>query len=170
MVLATFTHLPEEKQTRVLKALLNEFSHYPLAEAQVARIVKDAGIARGAFYKYFEDLPAAYQYLFGTTMKAIHVFIPQNPDIEHPEQYIKTIRDFFTAATNQNYLKLFQMHYRYNETSLGAEASELADDAHAPRRWAIMTLFHQTVHDIILDPDHLDKRLAQLRIVLQQHP
>ena len=48
MVLATFQHLDQTKQQRVLAALVTEFSQHPLAQAQVARIVKQADIARGA--------------------------------------------------------------------------------------------------------------------------
>ena len=54
MVSETFINLSDEKKQKIAQALLKEFSTYPLAKAQVARIVKDAGIARGAFYKYFE--------------------------------------------------------------------------------------------------------------------
>lgn len=72
MPTATFKHLPTEKRQRVDRSLLNEFSQHPLATAQVSRIVKDAGIARGAFYKYFQDLPDAYLYLYQKAMKQVH--------------------------------------------------------------------------------------------------
>ncbi|CAM3053531.1 hypothetical protein LEBU106379_03915 [Lentilactobacillus buchneri] len=49
MVSTTFTNLSDEKQTKIRKALLKEFTDQPLATAQVAPIVKTAGIARGAF-------------------------------------------------------------------------------------------------------------------------
>lgn len=42
----TFLNLKPEKQARIYAALLTEFSAYPLAKAQVARIVKEAQIAR----------------------------------------------------------------------------------------------------------------------------
>ena len=69
MVSTTFTHLSNEKQTKIRQALLKEFSEQPLAIAQVAPIVKTAGIARGAFYKYFDDLIDAYKYLYGIAMQ-----------------------------------------------------------------------------------------------------
>ena len=47
---STFENLPEAKKQRVWRALLNEFSQHDLADAQVARVVKNAEIARGAFY------------------------------------------------------------------------------------------------------------------------
>ena len=51
MVSQTFKNLAPLKKERITAALLTEFSTYPLKDAQVARIVKDAQIARGAFYK-----------------------------------------------------------------------------------------------------------------------
>ena len=62
MVKQTFFNLPDEKKQRVTTALLHEFSNHPLPDAQVARIVTEAEIARGAFYKYFDDLTDAYAY------------------------------------------------------------------------------------------------------------
>ncbi|WP_054648511.1 TetR family transcriptional regulator [Lacticaseibacillus pantheris] len=72
MVLSTFNHIAVDKQTRVRNALLHEFVEHPLAEAQVARIVQEAEIARGAFYKYFTDLTDAYNYTFAFVMGAVH--------------------------------------------------------------------------------------------------
>ncbi|WWL93967.1 hypothetical protein V6R94_10640 [Pediococcus acidilactici] len=45
----TLVKLKPTKKAAIETALLSEFSRYPVAEAQVARIVKDAGISRGAF-------------------------------------------------------------------------------------------------------------------------
>lgn len=45
----TFENLPQSKQALVRQALLEEFSNHDLADAQVARIVKNAQIARGPF-------------------------------------------------------------------------------------------------------------------------
>ena len=64
MVKQTFLNLPEEKRQRVTDAVFHEFSNYALTDAQVARIVKEANIARGAFYKYFDDLTDAYLYVY----------------------------------------------------------------------------------------------------------
>ena len=49
MVKSTFLNLPEVKKARITEVLLEEFSTYPLTDAKVSRIVKDAEIARGAF-------------------------------------------------------------------------------------------------------------------------
>jgi AcrR family transcriptional regulator len=68
MVKATFTRLPKEKQERIYKQMLIEFSRYPLGKAKVAHIVEGADIARGSFYKYFDDLTDAYRYTLGRVL------------------------------------------------------------------------------------------------------
>ncbi|MDT7013413.1 TetR/AcrR family transcriptional regulator [Levilactobacillus namurensis] len=76
MPTTTFDHLTAPKRDRITAALLTEFSAHSLATAQVARIVKQADIARGAFYKYFADLTDAYQYLYGLALDQIHQAVP----------------------------------------------------------------------------------------------
>ena len=88
MVSETFINLSDEKKQKIAQALLKEFSTYPLAKAQVARIVKDAGIARGAFYKYFEDLKDAYGYLYSLAMKEVHMGPPTRLKEFDPEFFL----------------------------------------------------------------------------------
>ncbi|MBA1434384.1 TetR/AcrR family transcriptional regulator [Bombilactobacillus bombi] len=72
MVSTTFLNLKDDKRQRIMRALLTEFSHYPLPQAQVARIVEQAQIARGSFYKYFTDLIDAYVYVLRKALVQIH--------------------------------------------------------------------------------------------------
>ncbi|KRN21876.1 TetR family transcriptional regulator [Lacticaseibacillus camelliae DSM 22697 = JCM 13995] len=165
MVLPTFEHLDEEKQARIRQALLNEFSHYSLADAQVARIVKDAGIARGAFYKYFTDLTDAYRYLFGIAMREIHQGMPKRPTAGNVDEYIAALRQFIETTSQCEYRDLIQQHFRYNEGYLGETPTRLIPGGDA-KQWAFTVLYHQTVKDIMLAPDTAEARIAQLRIAL----
>lgn len=76
----TFTNLDGERQSQIMTAALDEFSSYTYAEASTNRICKNAGIAKGSFYQYFEDKLDLYVYLltqsagvkmaiFGETLK-----------------------------------------------------------------------------------------------------
>jgi len=76
----TFNNLDSERQTQIMTAVLDEFSDYTYAEASTNRICKNAGIAKGSFYQYFEDKLDVYVYLltqstgvkmavFGETLK-----------------------------------------------------------------------------------------------------
>ena len=100
MVKATFENLSKDKKDRVTEALLKEFSAHTLASTQVARIVKEAGIARGAFYKYFEDLTDAYQYLFKLVMRDLHTGLTGRMGADELYQMTK---DFVTKATGSQY-------------------------------------------------------------------
>ena len=66
MPTATFTKLPTEKQERVLQASAKEFGIRNVREANLANIVKDAGIARGSLYQYFIDKDDLYVYVYDT--------------------------------------------------------------------------------------------------------
>ncbi|WP_428911515.1 TetR/AcrR family transcriptional regulator [Niallia sp. Krafla_26] len=59
----TFFNLPEEKRQHLIDVAQKEFSQVPLMKASVANIIKMAGIPRGSFYQYFENLEDLYNYL-----------------------------------------------------------------------------------------------------------
>ena len=166
MVHATFTRLPAAIQARVQAALLAEFSQHPLQTAQVARIVDQAGIARGAFYKYFDDLTDAYQFVFQAALTTIHQGLPAQPSATNTAAFVASIQAFVAQTDATGYRALITMHYRYNEGFLGATPSALGTGPDAATRWAVTTLYHQTVRDILLDPSTTTARLAQLQAVL----
>jgi AcrR family transcriptional regulator len=59
----TFFNLPEDKRLNLIQAAEKEFSQVPLMKASVANIIKLAGIPRGSFYQYFENIEDLYTYL-----------------------------------------------------------------------------------------------------------
>jgi len=62
----TFLNLPREKQERIIEAAIKAFAEEGL-QVDVATVVRKAGIARGSFYQYFEDMDD----LFGLVLDAI---------------------------------------------------------------------------------------------------
>lgn len=59
----TFINLPIERQSRIETILLDIFSEKHLSRVNVSEIVEKMQMSRGSFYKYFEDLEDAYQYI-----------------------------------------------------------------------------------------------------------
>jgi AcrR family transcriptional regulator len=59
----TFFNLPEDKRLNLIQAAEKEFSQVPLMKASVANIIKLAGIPRGSFDQYFENIEDLYTYL-----------------------------------------------------------------------------------------------------------
>ncbi|KRM87203.1 TetR/AcrR family transcriptional regulator [Lacticaseibacillus thailandensis] len=166
MVLSTFDHIPAAKQARVRAALMDEFTHHPLAEAQVARIVQSAGIARGAFYKYFADLTDAYQYVFADVMRVIHSGVPRQVTSHNGADYVAAVRHFVEAVDTHGYRAFITMYYRHNESVVGVRPTRILEGDDGPRRWAVAVLCHQTVRDVLLDPDQAEARLTQLQQAL----
>lgn len=70
MPTATFLHLPEDKQSRLMDAASREFSEKPFNEASINKIIQEAGIPRGSFYMYFQDKEDLFRYL-------VHGYIEQ---------------------------------------------------------------------------------------------
>ena len=51
----TFTNLPEEKRRHFLNIAIKEFAEHPYNTASISEIVRQAGIAKGSVYQYFEN-------------------------------------------------------------------------------------------------------------------
>lgn len=75
MAKQTFMNLPEDKKNKIVKSIKKEFSRVALKDALVSNIVKEAGIPRGSFYQYFEDIEDAYYYLIDEYSKNIKKFL-----------------------------------------------------------------------------------------------
>lgn len=75
MAKQTFLNLSDEKKERVLNALKKEFGRVALKDALVSNIIKDAGIPRGSFYQYFDDIDDAFFYVIGEYSKDIKKFL-----------------------------------------------------------------------------------------------
>ncbi len=55
MIKKTYYNLPEEKRERIYNALLDEFSEKSYAKVSVTNICREADIAKGSFYQYFDN-------------------------------------------------------------------------------------------------------------------
>jgi AcrR family transcriptional regulator len=162
MVKTTFENLTSTKQARIKQALLTEFSHYSLAEAQVARIAKQAQIARGAFYQYFDDLTDAYRYLYHEAIAAIHLQI--NPQAEFSaESFYERVVDFVKQVDHSEYYQLIKMHLAHNEGLLGDDEAEISQRfLNLPAAtWSAMVLSHETIKLALLDPAHRQQNLSR---------
>ena len=115
MVKQTFKNLPSAKRRRIEAVLLEEFSTYPLADAKVSHIVKNANIARGAFYKYFTDLTEAYQYLYQVAILEIHIPITRANHILAASDYVNQIKAFVDEINGSKYRDFMRLHFQTNE-------------------------------------------------------
>lgn len=78
----TFFNLQQEKKTKILEASKKEFSKYSFYDASINRIIKDAGIARGSFYQYFENKEDLFIYILDQYKNSMLDWMSKNLDGE----------------------------------------------------------------------------------------
>jgi AcrR family transcriptional regulator len=83
-----------EKQNRILESARNEFKRASLKEASVANIIKTAGIPRGSFYQYFEDLEDIFYYILEVHSKEIKQRLTTNL-VHYKGDIIKAFADLY---------------------------------------------------------------------------
>ena len=67
----TFFNLEEHKKKTIIDAAKKEFTENELHKARVSNIIKEAGIPRGSFYQYFEDIDDLYYYIIDNSFDKI---------------------------------------------------------------------------------------------------
>ena len=160
----TFENLPNAKKTMLKKQLLEEFSNHSLATAQVARIVKGAGISRGAFYKYFANLTDAYIWLSKDILNDLGVHSKGIYGELTADQYYQQVNDLLGMMEKGPYYKLFKMHYQANEGILNLahnncwKLNTVGSDS-----WAVRTLCHEAIRECLFMPDKEEQILGLLR-------
>lgn len=167
MVKGTFERLPEKKKERITNALLNEFSHHALTDSQVARIVKDADIARGAFYKYFDDLTDAYMYLYRIAIKEIH--FKMSPDAKFdPDFFYDRVVKFIDETQHSKYEPMMKLHILQNAAALPGSMQTNSEQLLklSPEMWSAMVLSHEVITAVFSDPDNKEQNLKRYKEAL----
>ncbi|USS84818.1 TetR/AcrR family transcriptional regulator [Fructilactobacillus myrtifloralis] len=165
MPTSTFEKLPAEKQARINAALLTEFSAYSLAEAQVARIVADAEISRGSFYKYFNDISDAYRHEFQQVMSELHAPFKRGASTVDVSEMVRMVAQFVTESTHSEYRSFMRLYYQRNQYLLPTDISPRTP---TEREWASSVLIHQSIKEILLNPERQADYLARLERTLTQ--
>ena len=159
MVKATFKNLPSAKRERIEKALLEEFSTYPLADAKVSHIVKKADIARGAFYKYFDDLTDAYVYMYHIAIDTNHANMSPN------DHFYDRVIKFIDKTQNSKYEPMMKLHMSQNEylipDNFKIYSRQLLNMS--PQLWSAMVLSHEVINLCLSDPENQEKNLARYK-------
>ena len=87
----TFINLDDQKRATIEQAATREFAAYGFYGARLNRIVESAGIAKGSFYQYFEDLGDLYLHLLeqlaDQKLAVIHDILAQQVEADFFTQY-----------------------------------------------------------------------------------
>lgn len=89
----TFLNLSKDKQERIMKAAIEEFSKRNLDDANLSNIISAAGISRGSWYQYFTSKGDLYVHLFETLRNMRADFVKPAYGLYKKEPFL----DFFKA-------------------------------------------------------------------------
>jgi len=111
----TFFNLSEDKRARIETVAIEEFAENSLNSASVNTIVSKAGIAKGSFYQYFENLEDLYQHILKIAQKRKLGLISSLPS---PSGNMDTFRYLqrlllVDLAFELNYQRLSQVERRH---------------------------------------------------------
>lgn len=115
----TFLNLPEKRQGEIRDLLLTIFYEKPVSQVKVSEIVDALQMSRGIFYKYFEDLNDAYDYLIHYYAGQIHGEIIAYM-MRQQADFFKGIEDFLVM-----YVDLSHESPRYQQLVLLTQNSYL---------------------------------------------
>lgn len=71
----TFFNLSDKKRQAIIEIAIAEFASHDYDSASITKIVKQAKIAKGSFYQYFEDKKELYLYLVDLASKKKLAFL-----------------------------------------------------------------------------------------------
>jgi len=98
----TFFNLNEEKQEKIMRSAVHEFQGSGFENGNVGRIAKNAGVAKGSMYQYFENKKELFLY---TVQWSMQLFIRKYGKTILPEG--ANIFDYFYESARQI---LFQLN------------------------------------------------------------
>lgn len=99
MATKTFHNLPEEKKQRIINAAKHEFSRVPIEKALISNIIKEAGIPRGSFYQYFENIEDLFVYIIDDIYKKLHHDITEEVKLEGKTYFDAMKKKFYEVLT-----------------------------------------------------------------------
>lgn len=104
----TFLNLSKEKKVKFIKESLMEFSNHSLKDASINKIVKQANIARGSFYQYFDDIYDLYDYILEVSREKLDMSfiksIKKTKDIRKTFiEYFNTLLEYGSKKSNIKY-------------------------------------------------------------------
>ena len=122
MPLKTFINLSEERQKVILNICFEEFAQNDYDSASLSRIISKLGLAKGSFYRYFENKKDLYFYLSEYAGKLIHVSFSKHLN-ESGKDFFNDWIEFFLSFKEIE--KEFPMLIRFRFKAASEKSSEI---------------------------------------------
>lgn len=108
----TFVNLSESKKAAIDLILIDLYSQFPASLVTVSDVIKKSTFSRAAFYKYFEDIEDAHQYIVRVGTDHVHhdimTYINQEPNniFGGIEKYLLSISHLDPKSTEYKMLSM----------------------------------------------------------------
>lgn len=113
----TFEALSAEKKEAVIQAALKEFTTHDYVSASLNNIIHDIGIAKGSFYRYFDNKKELYDYLisYGLEKKAGYAYAQmEKPADDIYTSILNTLSSFMSFTIENEALSAFLLKAFFN--------------------------------------------------------
>jgi AcrR family transcriptional regulator len=119
----TFFNLPKEKQNRIFKAILEEFSNHSYNEVTLSNIIRKANIPRGSLYQYFNNKEDLYTYIFTVISKQKIKYLSKDIQNQNNLPFIELFRKLMEggirfAIENPQYIKFYKRFVSEKENDI----------------------------------------------------
>ncbi len=94
----TFHNLPTEKHGRIIEAAISEFAAHPYDAASMSNIARQAEIAKGSLYQYFENKKDLYQHLIELSTEEREALMKTLPAPDPDSDLFGYLRWLFLSA------------------------------------------------------------------------
>ena len=94
----TFFNLAADKRSKIVEIAIQEFADNPYDVASISNIVREAEIAKGSFYQYFEDKQDLYRHLIELSIEERLQLINGMPAEDLSGDLFEYVRRLFQSA------------------------------------------------------------------------
>lgn len=94
----TFNRLDDEKKERVIRAAIEEFQAHGFEKAKIEAIAKNAGVAKGSIYQYFDDKKDLFSYSVTWSLEYFMKMIDRQTPLKDMDVY-----DYFLTGSRERF-------------------------------------------------------------------
>ena len=96
--LKTFQNLSQEKQERITRAAVEEFSKKGYAGASINSLVERLAIAKGSIFQYFGDKKGLFLFVFNKTLEMVKDHLREIRDLPTDEDFFARLERILNAG------------------------------------------------------------------------
>ena len=94
----TFNRLDDDKKERIMRAAIEEFQACGFEKAKIEAIAKNAGVAKGSIYQYFDDKKELFLYTVTWALEYFMKVIDRQTPLKDMDVY-----DYFLSSGRERY-------------------------------------------------------------------